>query len=159
MSGGGAGAGAQRGQFVIDGAFAAHIVQLALDRSLAGSCVRTVERIAGTLLERLDTAKPEDVISKLKPLATPGAAWFPHAAELLAAAYLEQDKPDLAGPWLGESAKDDDAPSSLQSRARQLAGVLGFDAVEDPEELVEEVAAEQGEGAPQDAPAEPAAAQ
>ena len=89
-----------------------------------------------------DSMKPADVIAKMKPLAKPGTPWFPHAAEMLAAAYIAQEKPDQAGPLLVAIAKDEDAPSSLRSRARQLAGVLGFDAIEDPEELLEEVAPE-----------------
>ncbi len=97
-----------------------------------------------------DTLKPEEVIERMKPLAVSGTPWFPHAAEYLAAAYLAQDKPELAGPLLVEIAKDDDAPGSLQSRSRQLAGVLGFDAIKDPEELLEEIGAEapEAEGPP-----------
>ena len=97
-----------------------------------------------------DDTPPADVVAKLKPLATPGAPWFAAAGELLAAAYLEQGKPDLAGPILAEIAKDEDAPGSVRSRTRQLAGVLGFDAIEDPEELlVAEGATPEGAAAPQ----------
>lgn len=78
-----------------------------------------------------DTIKPEDVVARLKPLAAPGAPWFGPAGELLAIAYVKQGKKDLAGQLLGAIAKDKDQPDSLRARTRQIAGVLGFDAVDD----------------------------
>lgn len=93
-----------------------------------------------------DTMKPETVIARMKPLAKPGNPWFGSAGELLAAAYLKQGKKDLAGPLFAAIAKDEDTPPSLRSRARQMAGQLGYDAVTD----VDQVLAEQRRAAPTD---------
>ena len=78
-----------------------------------------------------DTLPPETVIARLKPLATPGNAWFGAAGELVGAAYLKQGRTELAGPLFAQIAKDKTVPDTLRSRARQLAGLLGVDAVED----------------------------
>jgi hypothetical protein len=101
-----------------------------------------------------DTMDKAQVVQRLKPLAVPGNAWFGSAGELLAMAYLEQNRRDLAGPLLAQIAKDDDVPQSLRSRARQIAGVLGVDAVED----VDQMLAETGSGDQGAAAASPAAA-
>jgi len=101
-----------------------------------------------------DTMNKADVVTRLKPLAVPGNAWFGSAGELLAMAYLEQGRRDLAGPLLAQVAKDDEVPQSLRSRARQIAGVLGVDAVEDVDQMLAETGAnDQGSAA-----ASPAAA-
>lgn len=78
-----------------------------------------------------DTMKPDAVVARLKPLAAPGAPWFGPAGELLGMAYLAQGRKDLAAPLFGAIAKDKDQPDSLRARARQVAGMLGFDAVDD----------------------------
>jgi hypothetical protein len=83
-----------------------------------------------------DSMKPEDVIARLKPLAVPDNPWFGSAGELVAMAYLKQGKKDLAGPLFASIAKDKDAPKSLQARARQMAGVLGYDAVTDVDQVL-----------------------
>ncbi len=70
--------------------------------------------------------KPDDVIARLKPLAKPGNPWFGSAGELVAMAYLKQGKRDLAGPLFASIAKDENAPKSMRSRARQMAGMLGY---------------------------------
>lgn len=82
-----------------------------------------------------ESLKPEDVISRLKPLAVPGNPWFGSAGELVGMAYLKQDKKDLAGPLFAEIAKADNVPETLRARARQLAGLLGVDAVVDVDAL------------------------
>ena len=78
-----------------------------------------------------DGMKPADVVSRLKPLAEPGKPWFGSAGELVALAYLKQGRNDLAGPLFAAIAKDKDSPASLRSRAMQMAGVLGVDAIEE----------------------------
>jgi hypothetical protein len=78
------------------------------------------------------------VIARLKPLAKPGNPWFGSAGELVAMAYLKEGKKDLAGPLFAAIAKDEDAPKSMRSRARQMAGVLGYDAVVDVDQLLAE---------------------
>ncbi len=80
---------------------------------------------------QFDTVDPQQVIDRLKPLATPGNPWFGSAGELVAMAYLKQGKENLAGPLFAAIAKDEEVPQSLRSRTRQLAGLLGYDAVED----------------------------
>ena len=98
-----------------------------------------------------DTMKPDDVITRLKPLAKPGNPWFGSAGELVAMAYLKQGKNNLAGPLFASIAKDKDVPSSLQSRARQMAGMLGYDAVVDVDQVL---AQQQANSAAPGAPAQ-----
>lgn len=83
-----------------------------------------------------DTMKPEDVVARLKPLAVPGNPWFGSAGELVGLAYLEQGKKDLAGPLFATIAKDEDLPETLRARARQLSGLLGYDAIVDVDKIV-----------------------
>ncbi|KHK89357.1 tetratricopeptide repeat protein [Novosphingobium malaysiense] len=78
-----------------------------------------------------DAMKPQDVVDRLKPLAAPGNPWFGVAGELVGMAYLKQDKKDQAGPLFAAIAKDEGVNDALRSRARQLAAVLGVDAVDD----------------------------
>jgi len=85
-----------------------------------------------------DTMKPETVVARMKPLAKPGNPWFGSAGELLAAAYLKQGKKDLAGQLFAGVAKDEGTPRSLRSRARQMAGQLGYDAVTDVDQVLAE---------------------
>ncbi|MET0251833.1 MAG: tetratricopeptide repeat protein [Novosphingobium sp.] len=80
---------------------------------------------------RFDTIPPERVIAILKPMAEPGNPWFGSAGELVGAAYLKQGRGDLAGPLFGAIAKDETVPATLRSRAQQIAGLLGVDAVVD----------------------------
>jgi hypothetical protein len=106
-------------------------------------------RMVGANFDRMDK---QVVIDRLGPLATPDSAWFGSAGEMVAHAYLEQNKPDQAGPLLVQIAQDDNVPDTLRARVRQLAGHYGFDAIEDVNELVEDVPAE-GEGATAEADA------
>lgn len=94
----------------------------------------TVREVASTY----DTLKPADVIARLKPLAVPGNAYFGSAGEMVAMAYLQQGKRAEAGALFGEIAKDDTAPEGLRSRARQMAGLLGVDAIEDVDAVLGE---------------------
>ena len=94
---------------------------------------------------RFDAMKPEDVIARLKPLAVPGNAFFPSAGELVGLAYMKQGHNDLAGPLFAAIAKEKDAPDSLRSRVRQLAGLLGVDTVDDARQAA---AAAMPQGAP-----------
>ncbi|MEH6790290.1 tetratricopeptide repeat protein [Parasphingorhabdus sp.] len=77
-----------------------------------------------------DSLKPQQVIDRLKPLAVPGNAWFGSAGEMVAISYLNMNKSDLAGPLFAQLAKDDNVPATIRSRALQMAGVEGIDAVE-----------------------------
>ena len=78
-----------------------------------------------------DTMPPQQVIDRLKRLAVPGNAWFGSAGELVGAAYLKQNRQDLAGPLFAAIARDKETPESLRNRARQMAGLLGVDAIDD----------------------------
>ena len=84
-----------------------------------------------------DRLKPADVIARLKPLAVPGNEFFGSAGEMVAMAYLEQGKRDQAGTMFAQIAKDKGTPESLRSRTRQMAGLLGVDAIVDVDELLE----------------------
>jgi hypothetical protein len=98
-----------------------------------------------------DSMKPADVVARLKPLAIPGNSYFGSAGELVAIAYLEQGKKEEAGTLFAEIAKNEDVPETLRSRARQMAGLLGVDAIDDVEKLLEsqvEQSAAQGAPAP-----------
>jgi len=78
-----------------------------------------------------ESAQPQAIVDRLKPLAVPGNPWFGSAGELVAMAYLKQNKPELAGPLLAQIARDEAVPATLRARTRQLAGLLGYDAVDD----------------------------
>ena len=87
---------------------------------------------------RFDTMQPAAIIAKLKPLAVPGNAFFGSAGELLALAYLEAGKPDLAGALLAQIGQDKTVPDTIRGRARMLAGGLGYDGgVDLPDEPAE----------------------
>lgn len=100
----------------------------ALDQSY-----RDLALVRQTSIE-FDTLKPQQVVDRLKPLAVEGAPWFGSAGELVAIAYMKMGKTDLAGPLFAAIAKDRNVPESIRSRARQMAGVMGIDAVEIPAE-------------------------
>lgn len=87
-----------------------------------------------------DKMNPQQVIDRLKPLAAPGNPWFGNAGELVAMAYLKQGKEKLAGPLFAQIARDEKSPDTLRRRARQMAGLLGVDAVDDPEAVSGEAA-------------------
>lgn len=101
---------------------------------------------------KYDSMKPADVVARLKPLAVPGNAWFGSAGELVAMAYLDQGKRAEAGTLFAAIAKDKDTPETLRSRTRQMAGLLGVDAIEDVDEVLKEQNVDGGAG-PQGAPA------
>jgi len=90
-------------------------------------------REAAITFDKLD---PGELIAKLKPLAVPGNAYFGSAGEMVAMAYLEQGKRKEAGTLFGEIAKSEDVSESLRARARQMAGLLGVDAIEDVDKFL-----------------------
>lgn len=100
----------------------------------------TIREIASTY----DTRKPENVIARLKLLAVPGKPFFGNAGELVAMAYLEQGKRAEAGALFAAIAKDEKVPDSLRSRTRQMAGLLGVDAIEDVEEVLKDQSSPDG---------------
>ncbi len=78
----------------------------------------------------LDTLAPQIVIDRLRPLAVAGNPWFGSAGEMTAISYMKLGKDDMAGPIFAQISKQEDAPTSLRSRAQQMAGALGVDAVQ-----------------------------
>lgn len=90
---------------------------------------RDMALIRQTALE-FDTLAPQKVVDRLKPLAKSGNPWFGSAGEMTAIAYMKMGKEDLAGPIFAQIAKDEDVPETLRSRATQMAGSLGVDAVQ-----------------------------
>lgn len=113
----------------------------------------TIRAVAANF-ERME---PQQVVDRLKPLAVPGNPWFGSAGELVAMAYLEQGQENLAGPLFAEIAKDEDVPQTLRSRTRQMAGLLGYDAIADVDEALEQMRQESAAVQPSAPP--PAAAQ
>lgn len=88
---------------------------------------RDLALIRSTALQ-FDDIKPEEVISRMEPLAKPGQPWFGTAAEMTAMAYLKQGNKDSAAKLFAAIAADKKAPQSLRSRSAQIAGTLGVDA-------------------------------
>ncbi|MEP5937428.1 MAG: tetratricopeptide repeat protein [Erythrobacter sp.] len=107
------------------------------DDENAPPILRDIAAIRG-MTATFDSRDPQEVIDALQPLAVPGEPFFGSAAELVAMAYLEQDKRAEAGALFGEIAKSEDVPESLRGRSRQMAGLLGVDAIEDVDELLED---------------------
>jgi hypothetical protein len=89
----------------------------------------TIRQVAASF----DTMAPQQVVDRLKGLAVPGNPWFGAAGELVGTAYLKQGKNELAGPLFAAISRDKDTPETLRTRARQMASLLGVDAVDDPE--------------------------
>jgi hypothetical protein len=78
-----------------------------------------------------DAMPPQQVVDKLKPLAVPGNPWFGAAGEMTGLAYLKMNRNDLAGPLFAAVSRDKEAPETLRARTRQMAGLLGIDAIDD----------------------------
>lgn len=102
-------------------------------KSVAGNAefaepFRQLALVRQTALE-FDRVAPAEVIRRLQPLAVAGGPWFGSAGELVAIAYLKSGQPGRAAPIFAAMAKDEALPSSLRSRAVQMAGALGIDAV------------------------------
>ena len=75
-----------------------------------------------------DQMKPEDVVARMQPLAQAGNPWFGSAGELMAMAYLKQDKKLEAARLFAAIAADAQVPETIRGRAVQFAGSLGIDA-------------------------------
>ena len=117
-----------------------------IDNADAPQAMRDIALIRRTALQ-FDSMKPGDVVTALKPLAVPGEPFFAGAGELVAHAYLAQGKRAEAGALFGEIARDENTPESARGRMRNMAGILGVDAVEDVDKLLAEQRLDR-EGAP-----------
>lgn len=93
-----------------------------------GQPYRDLALVRQTALE-FDQMQPQQVVDRLKPLAVEGGPWFGSAGEMVAIAYMKMRKPELAGPLFAAMSKDKGVPESLRTRAVQMAGLLGVDAV------------------------------
>ena len=91
---------------------------------------RDLALVRQTALE-FDALPPATVVTRLQPLAVAGNPWFGSAGEMVALAHLKANQPRLAAPIFAAMAKDEAVPPSIRSRAVQMAGALGVDAVEE----------------------------
>ncbi|MDR6788600.1 hypothetical protein J2Y58_001960 [Sphingomonas sp. BE138] len=101
---------------------AARFASVAQDAS-AAQPFRDLALIRQTSAE-FDTLKPEVIVERMRPLAVVGNPWLGSAGELMAAAYLQQGRRDLASQVFARIAADAQVPRSLRQRAVQMAGVL-----------------------------------
>lgn len=94
--------------------------------------------------------EPQAVIDRLAGLAVPGNPWFGSAGEMTAIAMMNQGNTQEAGELFAQIANDDTVPETLRTRAVQMAGVLGVDALpDDPVEMQLPAAAPAPGAAPQ----------
>lgn len=94
---------------------------------------------------RFDELDPQEVIDRVGPIAVPDNPYYGSAGELVAHAYIAQNKTDEAGALLLDLARNQDIPATIRSRARQLAGLMGFDAIEDADATLAEMLGEDRE--------------
>lgn len=108
-----------------DKAAAATFASVAMDGSIAQP-FRDLALIRQTVAE-YDTLKPQVVIERLRPLAVAGNPYFGSAGELVAIAYLNSGRKDLAGQMFSQMAKDDTVPESIRQRSVQMASAMGVE--------------------------------
>ncbi|MET0364397.1 MAG: tetratricopeptide repeat protein [Sphingobium sp.] len=118
-------AGAKSDKNDVKGAIADYKA-IAADASLAQP-YRDLATVRQTALE-FDSLPPQTAIDRLKPLAEKGNAWFGSAGEMTAIAYMKLGKRDVAGALFAEIAKTEGVPRTIQTRAVQMASLLGVDA-------------------------------
>ncbi len=111
---------------------------------------RQAALVRQTQLE-FDSLPPQAVVQRLRLLARPGSAWLGSAGEMVGIAYLKMGRPNLAGPLFAEIGRDESVPSSIRTRAVQMAGSLGVNAIDEP------AAPAAGQPAGQGSPPAPAA--
>ncbi len=93
-------------------------------------------RAVATQFDDLPSAQ---VIERLDDMAKPGEPFFGSAAEMVAMAHLDMGDTEKAGALFAQIAKDESVPESLRGRARQMAGMLGVDAIVDIDEVIEQM--------------------
>ena len=99
--------------------------QIADDSSLPQP-YRDLATVRMTALQ-FDKLPPQQVVSRLKPLAVAGNPWFGSAGEMVASAYLKLNKPQDAGKLFAAIVKDKKVPETIRVRAEQMASSLGVD--------------------------------
>lgn len=120
----------------------------------APQAMRDLARLRLVSLE-FDGMDKRRVIAELTPLAQPGGPWFGSAGELVAMAHLEQGNRAEAGRLFSAIARAETVPDPIRSRARQMAGVLGVDAIPDVDRFLQQQRQQQqsaGGAAPAGAP-------
>ena len=110
--------------------------QIADDSSLAQP-YRDLALVRMTAVE-FDTLPPQAVVDRLKGLAVAGKPWFGSAGEMVAISYIRLNKPQQAAALFAGMAKDKNLPDTLRSRATQMAGSLGVDAVQEAADPTQE---------------------
>lgn len=105
---------------------AAAFGKVAADETLAQP-FRDMALVRQTAVE-YDSLAPQQVIDRLRGLADKGSPWLGSAGEMVAVAYLRQNKLQQAGQTFALIAQTDSVPESLRARAVQMAGSLGVDA-------------------------------
>lgn len=76
-----------------------------------------------------DSLKPDQVIARLGAVAVKDSPWFGSAGEMVAIAQMRMGKRAEAGKLYAEISKTNGVPQPIRTRALQMAGVLGVDAV------------------------------
>lgn len=115
---------------------AAIFKQIADDTDLAQP-YRDLALVRMTAVE-FDTLPPQAVVDRLKGLAVAGKPWFGSAGEMVAISYIRLNKPQQAAALFAGMAKDKNLPDTLRSRATQMAGSLGVDAVQEAADPTQE---------------------
>lgn len=98
---------------------------IANDDSLPGP-YRDAALVRQTALE-FDQLQPQEIVTRLAPLAKPGEPWFGSAGEMTALAMLKQGNKQQAGNLFAAIARDNSVPEPVRARAVQIAGSLGID--------------------------------
>lgn len=96
-----------------------------------GRPYRDLATVRLTALE-FDRLAPQAVIDRLKPFAVAGNPWFGSTGEMVAISYHKLNRPQDAARIFAALAKDRKVPESIRSRAVQMAGSLGVDAIPEP---------------------------
>lgn len=91
-----------------------------------------------------DNMQPQEVVDRLSGLAVDGSPWFGSAGEMVFHAYLDMDDTEAAGELAIAMADSTDVPETIKARVRQLAGRYGFDTINDVEEELESMRADDG---------------
>ena len=110
--------------------------QIADDKDLAKP-YRDLALVRMTAVE-LDTLPPQTVVDRLKGLVVAGNPWFGSAGEMVALSHLKLNRPQEAARIFAAMAKDKQLPDTLRSRATQMAGSLGVDAVQESADATQE---------------------
>jgi hypothetical protein len=77
---------------------------------------------------QLDTLPPQDVINRLRPYASEKSPWFGTAGEMTAFAHMKLGQAEQAGVMFAALASNPAVPATIQTRAVQMASMLGVDA-------------------------------